>query len=646
MLTQLAEHLQAAGMGPDEDEDEPKPSGLDALISNIAIASGLHPVVEEKAEPSAESLFDWWVDELERNMDVHQKGNSFVIVLNYTSTDPSVAATVANTLAEVYIEGQINRRRAATGKATQFLKQRVGELEEELRVAEEAVHTYRAENALAEFSDIDVLSRQISDLTSQLALTRADMKEEKARLDYIKRMRTEGGDLNVLSEMSGSPLMIQLWVEDSSLSRRMAELRVDLGERHPQIVNLRSERAEIADRINRETDRIVANMRSELAVLTAREEAIGVDLTKAVGKSELANHAAIELRRLEREAAAIRQIYESFLNREKQTREQQVLVQANARVVTMAQVPHFPSGRSPVQILLIGFVASAAMASGLAFMRDRFDRALRSRKEVETTLQLPCLALIPRIEEKARDNLPLHQYYVTKPLSFYAESMRIIDTSLRLASSQHKRQTIQITSSVPGEGKTSFAVSFATLLALEGFKTILIDLDFRHPSVKRELDLSQSICLVDYLENDLVDYLENDGMLLRDLITGGQKSGLDTIGVRRAAINPSKLITSKRLQQLLKVLQRHYDYIVIDSPPVLGLSDAKLITLLVDAALFVVRWNDTTPGIALEAVKSLRGSGVDIMGAIVAQVNLKRHRRYGYGEAESVHEKYRNYYQN
>jgi uncharacterized protein involved in exopolysaccharide biosynthesis len=141
MLTQLAEHLQAAGMGPDEDEDEPKPSGLDALISNIAIASGLHPVVEEKAEPSAESLFDWWVDELERNMDVHQMGNSFVIVLNYTSTDPSVAATVANTLAEVYIEGQINRRRAATGKATQFLKQRVGELEEELRVAEEAVHT-------------------------------------------------------------------------------------------------------------------------------------------------------------------------------------------------------------------------------------------------------------------------------------------------------------------------------------------------------------------------------------------------------------------------------------------------------------------------------------------------------------------------
>ncbi len=196
---------------------------------------------------------------------------------------------------------------------------------------------------------------------------------------------------------------------------------------------------------------------------------------------------------------------------------------------------------------------------------------------------------------------------------------------------------VQITSSLPSEGKTSFAVSLATSLAVDGYKTLLIDLDLRHPSVGREIDLGNATCLVEYLQGE--QSIEH--VMMRE-----QEAGFHVLGVRSPTEHPGRLIESTRLRKLFEALRQIYDYIIVDSTPALGLSDSKTTIALVDVALFIVHWDKTPFDSAADAVRELRQCKANLAGAVVTQVDLARHARYGYGGGDSHYGQYKNYYSN
>ena len=620
-----------------EDVAESKVSGLERwLPKSIAVASGLseEPALITHDEARIKAV-DAKVAELSNGLSVAQKGRSFIIAASYTSPRASEAARIANAVANFYIESQTTRRKAITGEASDFLENRLSELEEELRQAEARAHLYRSKHDIKELNGPDFNSQQMVDLTNMLVTARANRKEKEARQKYIHSVQAKGGSLVSLSEVLQSPYIVQLWQQGSDLRRKEAELRNDFGANHPTIKNIITEQSEIASRIKVETSRIVDNLQNQLEVERERERSIREDIDHLVAQTDESGQAAIELRKLDREAEASREIYENFLLRFKQTREQEALIQPNTRVIASAKVPSVPSGRSSSTFIFLGFVFSSALGCAAGYLRDRLDRTLRLAKDTETLLGVPCLGLIPFAKPKEREDLKFHQYMAKKPLSGYAEMVRSVYTNIKLNGTDTARQVIQVTSALPSEGKTSFAVSLAAAIALDGRKVLLIDLDLRRPSVGREIDFGQATCLLDFLSGK---------NRIGEVVIHDRDAGFHVLGVRSPAENPGRMIESKAMVGLFRGLRKHYEFIIIDSAPILGLSDSKIVSRYADAVVFVVKWGETPVANAVEAVQGLRACRANVVGSVMTQVDLVKQRRYGYEGGYVYDRKYGGYY--
>lgn len=579
--------------------------------------------------------------EIARGLNVSQQGRTFIINVGYTSLSPQDAARTANDLSSYYIDEQAKRRRDVTGDASKSLEERLKELEAELLDAEENLHQYRTENQTNVYRATGATAERLSEITTILVQTRAERKEKEARLGYMLSVKNQGGRLDSLTEVLDSRYMASLWEEDSALRSREAELRLDLGSNHPRIVALDEERAAIRGRIDAEVDKIIDNARNELEVLKEREKSLEEDLRELsdlVSQSVTSDdHAAIRLRLLEGKAETTRRIYEEFLIRLKQTREQEAIVEANTRLVAPAITPSIPSGAGPMRILFLGFLGSSAIGLGFAYILDRLDRRLRTSKEVTRLLGIPSLGLVPFVSEKARNKKKLPEYLQDKQISRFAEALRSVHTQTMIGSDKEEpSKVIQVTSSLPDEGKTTFAVNLATLLALDGKNVLLLDLDLRNPSVHREVDLEDARSIKPFLRGKR----GYDSSMCAKLDTGlhviAPKSPLDT---------PGKVLQSQNLRDLIHAVRQRYDHIIVDGPPSLGLSDSKALLPLIDSLIFIVRWNSTKADQALEAVDELKQCNAEIAGAVLTQVDLKQQSRYGDPSASSYYSKRTNYYQ-
>jgi capsular exopolysaccharide synthesis family protein len=611
------------------------------LPKDLLIATGIaeeKPLEAPDPEAGQQLSRDQQAARLARHLMVKQEGRSLVLSINYSSPDTDLAAKVANELAAIYIRDQLDEKLSSTKQATDWLEIRLGELKDELEASEQAVEGYRSKHRLLESKGLQINSQQVSDLTNMLVATRAARSEKEARLRYIRGLQAKGERLESVTEVLESPYLSTLWQQEGTLQQQEAELRTSFGDKHPRVLNLQAEKQSLAEKIEREMKRLVDNISNEISVLAAKERSVQGDIDELIKQTDTASHAEVELRQLERQAEADRKLYEDFLHRYKETKEQQDIVQANARVIAPAKPPVQPSSTPPHLILLAGFLGSSIAGLGLAWLSERLDTGLRSGKQIESEFGLLCLGLVPMLRTvgRTRHSRP-HRYLLAKPLSAYAETIRSIHTALRLGNVDQPPKVVQITSSIPGEGKTVFAVSLATLLAQSGHRTLLLDLDLRHPTVQREIHIPREGALADYIL----------GKISRDeLIDYDEESGLDVIAVRRSPPNLAAMLTSQRLHGLVDALRQRYDYIIVDSTPVLGVSDSKIIAELADAVLFVVRWETTTHDTALDALRELVDLRINVSGVILTQVDLIRHARYGYGGIDNYYHKYRKYYQN
>lgn len=594
------------------------------------------------AEPEVtqEEAYAFKQEQLSRNLSVRQSGRSRVISISYESTSPAEAARIANAAAQLYIDEQIDRKTAGTSQASTWLTDRVTELEEELRFTEQKIEDYRIDNNVAGESQTTVDTSRMMGLTTMLIEARTERQDKEVRLGYIRELQSEEDNLQSLSEVINSPLMFQLLNQENLLERELAELLNIYGSRHPNVLDLQAEIDKLDERVQIETENIVRNISNEISVLQGREGSIQSEINSLEGKSDTAQRATVELRSLESQADATRRLYEGLLQRLKEVEEQETFVEADARIIQNAKVPTRPSSPGPALFGGVGFVAATMLGLLLAFARERLDNSVRSGKELEREFGVPALGLVPYLRKRESRGKKPHQYLLAKPLSIYTETIRQIYTNLRLQSvGGQELKVIQLTSSVPAEGKTTLAVSLAAGLAQANTKTILVDLDMRHPSVHRELPGT--------IKGKLVDYLLGD-CELQDIIMKDPQLGFDviTLDAKAKPANPSRLLASDRCKEMITRLRQTYDYVIIDSTPVLGVSDSKLAMELADTVVFVVKWEQTSFDVAADAFKELQSVGADISGVVVTQVDMKKHAGYGYGGIDNYYSKYNKYYSN
>ena len=568
---------------------------------------------------------------------VTPEGRSYVIRVAFTSESPSKAATIVNAVANDYVSMLRNEKVDKTKLATEWLAQRLDELRAEVETAEGAVEHYRADNNINDVNGVTLNEQRLFDVNQRLSALRADEAGAKAKIAQIRTMRTTGFDaVEAVPEVLSSPTIINLRDRETELLKEESDLRSTFGTKHPRIISIQQEKATLAAKIQAEVNRILTTIQNNSEVTASRIKALQDEIQTVSNGTSLDREVAVKLRELERDADASRNIYNSFLQRYKETADQQALIEGDAKVVSTAAPPAAPSTPGPKLFAAVGFTASLMLGTLLALLMERFDSGLRSARQVEQTLRLPALGLVPRLERLRRGQKP-HQYLLAKPLSAYAEvdpgDLYVLAALECRRPAAHRPGDI-----VAAAGGQDDAGGEPVHLRRDlGQRVVLVDGDLRHPNVHRDLGGAHEHGLVEYLAGER----ELDEVIIRD-----EEAGFSYLPVRRQTANPTDLLGSQKMRQLLGLLRERFDFVVVNSAPLLGVTDTKVVSRFVDKVLFVMQWDKTSRDTATNALAHLREAHGQIAGVVLTQVDVRRHAQYGYGDVGQYYGKYQKYYVN
>jgi succinoglycan biosynthesis transport protein ExoP len=570
---------------------------------------------------------------LERALDVQNDGRSYSIVITYRDRNPERAAQIANSYADQYLVDQLEVKYEASQRATAWLAKRMESLRDEVRVAEKAVEDFKTANNLVNVGDETITQKQLSTINSQLLQARAERSQADARLMSVKNLSDE--QLATSSIVLSSPLIQKLREQEAEVRRKEADLSLRYGNRHPKMIDVRNELQGIKDKIGEEILKTTASLQNDLDIAENKTRTLEKEMGNIEIETGTGNQAMVTLRQLQREAAATRSLYEGFLNRSKQIAEQQDMQVADARIIARADVPRKPYFPNMWVFLILGTVLGAVTGFITALILEYLDRGIRALSFIEKNYGVPALGLVP-LAETAEGQLPT-DYILEKPLSAYAEALRSIRTAIHFSNVDNPPKVMVVTSSLPNEGKTVFAASFARMLAKAGNRILLIDADMRRPRL-------HSLLSLDKTKPDLAMVLAGDAPLSQALQKDA--SGADVIIARTKTPNPQDLLNSRQMEKLLAGVRQDYDMVIIDTPPVMAVSDSALASKLADCTVYVVRWASTPREVVSESLKQFANYNIKLTGVVLTQVDLQQQKQYGYGDYGYYYGHYKNYYAN
>ena len=549
---------------------------------------------------------------------------SYLLSISVTSIDPARAARLANAVADAFVVDKLDARFEAAKRASAWLSDRLAELKNQLRDSEEAVAHFRDEHGLIQsVGNVTLNQQQLSELNAKLVTARADAAEKKARVDLLASLQTKGGNIQNLPDIDKLGAMASLREQETRISQQESELLTRYEKTHPLVVNIRAQHHDIERAIAAEAQRVAASIRNDYELAKARAAALERSLQEVSGQTSIDDATAVRLRELERTAAVNRSLFEDFLQRAKITEEQSKFEAREARVITPALPPGGPSYPPKSRYMMISVLLGLMLGVGGAFAKEMLDAGFTTAKQVEDVLQLPVLSSVGRMQKRDRrvdgKIVPLPLYPSLKPSSRYGEAVRSLRTGIRMADVDNPPKVIQITSAVPGEGKTTIAISFAASAAAAGVKVLLIDADLRRASASHVLGLDKDKGLVDLLVG------QPDAKSLMQLHKEGR---FWTLSAGSKTQNPPDLLGSERMKSLLEGLRKTFDLIVIDTPPAEPVIDPVVVSQLSDKVVFVIRWGSTTREMVRRSVQRMSGHR-KVAGVAFNLVNDRRARRYG-----------------
>ncbi|HEX6145086.1 MAG TPA: polysaccharide biosynthesis tyrosine autokinase [Geminicoccaceae bacterium] len=576
------------------------------------------------------------VDRFRSGLEVRRAAHAYVITISYTDPDPVAAAEVANAVAGSYVQTQLDQRRAQAGQAADWLGERVEELREAVAAAEQAVADYRASLGVYGPAGRTFNEQKLVEVNRQLIALRAEQVAMEARLRRARDSRG-GGSFDALAETLDTNFIGTLRSQEAQLLRQQAELAQTYGQRHPTMVNVRVQIDEVRAKIRQEIDRAIRNLEDEVAVLAHRESTLAADLARLERDQGAVQQDELRLRELEREAEATRQHYQALLRRFKDTQERESVLLPDARIISQAVPPEQPSTPGPRVFAMIGFTLSSAFGGFLALVLERLNRRVRSAAALEQSLGVPVLGLMPRLpNRRARRNVA--RYMVERPMSEFAESGRSLLMGLQLSPEGYRSPAVLITSALPEEGKSTLSLALAVAAASSGFKVLLIDLDLRRPALSQRLSGGRRGV------GGLVDHVEGD-LTLEELVQHEARTGIDFIVAGRPTPRPLIVLQSPELRHLIETARKAYDFVILDSAPLLAVAEARTAARLADRVILAARWRRTDTEAVSHAVYVLLQMQAELAGCVLTDVRMSKYKLYA-SDGGSYYSRNRRYYTN
>jgi uncharacterized protein involved in exopolysaccharide biosynthesis/Mrp family chromosome partitioning ATPase len=595
------------------------PSPLDRLAALLGLEAPADPAPAEART----------VEAFGKALTVSSVNQSWVIAVTVASTEAEKAARLAETTARLYIDRQIEAKYAATRAADQWLAGRIAETRLQVAAAEEAVAAYRAAHGLGQATDGPLAIQQRAEVNSRLVAARAERAAAEARLARLDAAAASGR-LDTAPEVLASPLVQRLREQEAELRRRVADLSSRYGEKHPRMIDARAELAGLTAQITGEAEKLAAGLRNEARVAAAREASLETDLAGLEDRRTEEGAATLGLRELERKAESLAALHQTFLNRYAETTHRLGLHEADAAILSHATVPQRPSWPRKGLTLAVAGVLGLFAALALAYVLERLDRRLRRPEEVEHRLGTPCLGQVPRQSPMDRAAWMMG--------GAVEEDMRSLRMAISLTgpAAAAGPTVVCVTSSRPGEGKSTLCLWLAATAAA-GRRVVLVDADLRRP---RLAALTGGTAAGG---PDLADLLAG-GASLDDTLRPGPVAGLSVLPGRALGAAAADRLAAPAFQEMLDALRDRFDLIVVDTPPVLPVADARLVTPYADVVLYAVQWEATPWPVAAEGVARLREGTAPEPYAVLTQVDMRKQNSYGYGGSAGAYAAYAAYY--
>ena len=553
--------------------------------------------------------------------------NSRLVDISFDSTDRQLAADIANMVAKGFIEQNMGWKSETSNEAKDFLTKQIEEQKKTLEESEQALQNYKEKYGIVQLTPLagdkekeNIAMQKLGGLTGRLVDEQSKRVEVEARYREVQDLLAKGTPLESIPQVMDNYLIMRLKENEARLSTQMSELSQKFGEKHPRMVQLRSELEANRQKIRQEAQNVLTSIKNELAIARAREANARNAVEGQKVETQKLSERSIQYSVLLREVEKNRELYENLLKRLKETSVASELGTTNVRILDRAEVPRSPARPRPIQNILLSIVVGLSMGCGLAFFFEYMDNTIKTPDDIEKYVGSPCLALIPTVNfsEESGQGVSSPEIIVHhKPKSTVAEGFRSLRTAVLFSSPDNPPKTILVTSFIPKEGKTFITANLALVIAYAGESVLLIDADMRKPQLHKMFDLENRKGLSNVIMGE-------EPPIHKSIL----HEKLEVMTCGPVPPNPAEILGSKRMAEFMEQMKGRYDKVVIDTPPISSVTDAVVLSRLADSIIYVVHGGMTTRETAMHGSKIMRDVDAKVIGAVLNNIDIGRENYY------------------
>jgi capsular exopolysaccharide synthesis family protein len=541
-------------------------------------------------------------------------------------TDPEMAAKIANSVAEVYIQQNLNERLEKTLDAVRQLKAQIEFLRKDAQTSDEALQTFKEKYNVVSLEDDkknNIDSTALNNAADALSRARAEADNDISFWEEVKKkVETLHSPKDEIPEIALSQVVVDIKKTINEQTASWASLTNRYKGRHPDLKAAKDSITALQARLESECDKIYEGMQLKADRSKKALEAAQKSLEEQQQKSLAMQRKRVDMAILQRTAESSKLLYDSVVSRMKETEVAEKIKSNNLFLVDPAVVPIRPARPNVLLVLVFGFLGGIAAAISLAFVANYLDNAVKGQDDVEGYLGLTFLGYVPHIaaNNPVERDLEAHLH----PSSSSSEGFRTIRAAVSLTNVQDKLHSIAVASTAPSEGKSLVASNFAIVTAQAGMRTLLVEADLRRPSVHKTFQLHSPVGMAAYLQGRVTN--------IQEIVHKTEIKNLDAICCGAIPSNPSELIGSERMSEFIREAVKLYDRVVLDCPPISAVSDPLIVAAKADGLIFVSKFNKIRREYAQKTVRRVQDAGIHILGAVINNIDFEGRDSYYYSQ--------------
>lgn len=608
--------------------------------SEFDSADKIKPTGDGRLTDQQREKLSSFVGVLGANLEVESFRDMRMLRISFVHTDPKIATNVANGVAGTFIKHSYETKTGNYNKTSSWLEDSTRKLKAKVEESEQALADYsRQRNIFTLEGKENLTANKLAQINDLAMRAETDRLLKQSLYEEVKQ-----GRVAQLPESFADPKTADLRKKLNELAVTASQLSVKFGAKNPKLVEIREQMATIQEQISGNSFMLEEKLKADYERAVREEASLKDALNNAKSEAVQQNQATIQYTILQQDLATAKSLYTDFLNKTSQASIQLAEQYNNVSLVEDAVVPEAPFGPRRNTTIVLGLLLSLALGVGLAWLIENLNTKVRSVDDLARVTKLPMLAVIPKLAEDSHgaisalsrrlksgdDSTSSTTEGLFNDFSA-AEAYRMLRTSVLLSTAGHPPRTILVTSGEPGDGKTTTIVNMAVTLTQLNAKVLLIDCDMRKPRIHRLAGIENSDGLSAYLSNggEVADFIKQTGIKNLSILPSG-----------RIPPNPSELISSTTMKEMLDGLTAHYDYILIDSPPVATVTDPMILSTLVEGVILVAKSGKTKGELLRRVTYDLLARRAKVLGVVLNDLDV---RRDGYGY-EYYYYDYKNHY--